>query len=214
MNIKYHIKKFLGSGRFKGSAHYWDSRYDKGGNSGAGSYGEFAVFKAEVINSFVRENDIKRVLELGCGDGNQLRYFKFPEYVGLDISSKAVNDCHAKFSDDDTKSFFLESEFESDEKFDLTMSLDVIYHLVEDNVFEQYMYSLFEYSGRYVVIYSSNQHHQFEGQRPHVRHRKFSEWIKQNVEGWSLKEIIPNKYPYDSASRTGSFADFFFYNKG
>jgi hypothetical protein len=41
-------------------------------------------------------------------------------------------------------------------RFDLELSLDVIYHLVEDEVFDAYMRSLFAHAGRFVVIYSSN----------------------------------------------------------
>ena len=70
------------------SKKYWQERYVKGGNSGAGSYGEFASYKANVINNFVRDNNVETVLELGCGDGNQLALFDIPVYVGQDISEK------------------------------------------------------------------------------------------------------------------------------
>jgi len=32
------------------SNKYWEERYAKGGNSGKGSYGKSAIFKADVIN--------------------------------------------------------------------------------------------------------------------------------------------------------------------
>ena len=35
---------------FPGSEKYWEKRYIAGGNSGAGSYGKLAEFKAEVLN--------------------------------------------------------------------------------------------------------------------------------------------------------------------
>ena len=38
---------------FPGSCRYWEDRYNAEGNSGVGSYGKFAAFKAEVINAFV-----------------------------------------------------------------------------------------------------------------------------------------------------------------
>src|SRR5262249_52379361 len=38
---------------FPGSRQYWENRYGADGNSGVGSYGKFAAFKAEVINAFV-----------------------------------------------------------------------------------------------------------------------------------------------------------------
>ena len=49
---------------FTGSESYWESRYASGGNSGVGSYKKFAAFKAEVINDFVRENEIRSVIDL------------------------------------------------------------------------------------------------------------------------------------------------------
>ena len=54
------------------SASYWDSRYVSGGTSGAGSYGHLAEFKANVLNTFVANRNIKLVIEFGFGDGNQL----------------------------------------------------------------------------------------------------------------------------------------------
>lgn len=56
--------------RFQGSEEYWIRRYNKGRKSGAGSYGHLAAFKAGILNRFVRENEVKSVIEYGCGDGN------------------------------------------------------------------------------------------------------------------------------------------------
>ena len=54
------------------SSKYWENRYKAGGNSGSGSYSNLAIFKAEIINSFVKDNKIESVIEFGCGDGQQL----------------------------------------------------------------------------------------------------------------------------------------------
>ena len=62
------------------SKKYWEKRYLKGGDSGDGSYGKLAEFKAKVINRFVKENEIKTIIEWGCGDGNQLTYMNYPNY--------------------------------------------------------------------------------------------------------------------------------------
>jgi len=70
---------------FPGSREYWTLRYSIGGNSGAGSYGKFAEFKAEVLNAFVATHDTKSIIEFGCGDGNQLCFVNFPNYLGFDI---------------------------------------------------------------------------------------------------------------------------------
>ncbi|HFK5799472.1 TPA: hypothetical protein ACG0L7_003353 [Enterobacter hormaechei subsp. oharae] len=55
---------------FRHSAQYWDDRYRLAGNSGAGSYGRLADFKANVLNDFVAREKIGSVAEFGCGDGN------------------------------------------------------------------------------------------------------------------------------------------------
>jgi len=126
---------------FPGSAAYWENRYSAGGNSGAGSYGQLASFKADVINDFVATHRVKTVIEFGCGDGNQLSLAKYPSYLGFDVSSTAVSKCRELFKSDPSKSFRLLSEYEN-EIADLTLSLDVIYHLVEDEIFERYMRNL------------------------------------------------------------------------
>ena len=64
---------------FPGSESYWDQRYLSGGTSGAGSYGKFAEFKAEILNDFVRENGVMSIVEYGCGDGNQLKMATYPQ---------------------------------------------------------------------------------------------------------------------------------------
>ena len=82
---------------FTTSEEYWIERYKSGGNSGAGSYNNLAAFKGEVINEFVSKNKIETVIEFGCGDGNQLEYFKFPSYIGFDISPFIVSKCRERF---------------------------------------------------------------------------------------------------------------------
>lgn len=68
-----------------------------GGNSGVGSYGMFAEFKAGVINDFVSMNNIQSVVEFGCGDGNQLKLANYPIYKGYDVSKAAVASCRKLF---------------------------------------------------------------------------------------------------------------------
>ena len=141
--------------KFPGSESYWDRRYSSGGNSGAGSYGKFSALKARTLNAFVEENGVSSVIEYGCGDGNQLRTAEYPQYLGFDVSPVAIAMCRKIFAQDATKSFRLMSEY-AGETARLALSLDVIYHLVEDEVFESYMHRLFASATRYVIIYSSD----------------------------------------------------------
>ena len=131
------------AGPFTGTASYWDSRYRSGGNSGAGSHGRLAEFKADILNQFVESKSIQTVVEFGCGDGTQLLLALYPSYVGLDVSPEAVAMCRVKFGEDPTKEFHLLAEQSRFEGFDLALSLDVVYHLIEHDVFEKYLRELF-----------------------------------------------------------------------
>ncbi|WP_207797667.1 class I SAM-dependent methyltransferase [Leptospira haakeii] len=195
--------------KFPGSASYWESRYQEGGSSGAGSYNFLAEFKAEIINAFVQENKVQTIIEFGCGDGNQLKLAQYPKYIGFDISPSAISICRELFKNDKNKNFKVLSDY-SNEKAELVLSLDVIYHLVEDEVFEQYIRNIFNASDKYVIIYSSDVDLPREF---HVRHRKFSKWIEEHIPEWNLEKHIPNRYPYHGNHWKGSLADFFIYRK-
>lgn len=197
---------------FQGSESYWQTRYRSGGTSGAGSYSKLAEFKAEVLNDFVRENAIRSVIEYGCGDGNQLRLACYPAYLGFDVSDEAVALCRERFAGDDSKVFRLMSDH-AGETAELTLSLDVVYHLVEDGVFEAYMHRLFDSSSRYVIVYSSDTERQERWQAAHVRHRQFTAWLAREKPGWRLFRHIPNRYPYEGNDQEGSFADFYVYGR-
>src|SRR5882757_7489873 len=161
---------------FSGSARYWELNYEQGGSSGPGSYGDLGQGKAGFLNSFVCNRNVESVIEFGCGDGHQLSLAKYPHYVGLDVSRAAIRMCKRRFADDPTKSFFL---YEGDAfvdriglfAADVAISLDVVYHLIEDQVFEAYMKHLFVAGKRYVVVYSTN--NEIRDDAPHVRHRQF-----------------------------------------
>jgi hypothetical protein len=197
---------------FHGSEDYWIDRYREGGNSGAGSYNRLAEFKAEILNAFVASHSIKDVIEFGCGDGNQLTLAKYPSYLGLDVSPHAVGGCARRFASDPSKSFMLVHDY-SGQTAQLALSLDVIYHLTEDEVYDTYMRTLFGAARDYVVIYSSDKDESQDGVE-HVRHRQFSRWVRANAPGWRLLRHIPNRYPYSGDNDTGSLADFYIYERG
>lgn len=195
------------------SKEYWEKRYAEGGNSGSGSYNRLAEFKAEVMNEFVKENDVLSVIEWGCGDGNQLSLMRYQQYLGLDVSKTTVEACWKHFEGDASKEFcVIDDSLRIDRQFDLSISLDVIFHLVEDNVYERYMSNLFSCSKKYVCIYAKD-----EDLRPgpkHMRFWKFSDYISKAFPEWELFRHIPNRYPYDlNDIDNTSPSDFYFYQK-
>lgn len=203
--IKIKIKNLF----FEGTIDYWDNRYKSGGNSGAGSYGILAEFKAEIINDFLEKHNIYSIIEFGCGDGNQLKLINYNMYIGLDVSKYAIEKCINIFENDELKSFYLYNPYcflDNQRIFsaDITISLDVIYHLVEEDIFNLYMKHLFTSSKKFVLIYSSDVEMQHN---THERRRKFTKWIKENITDYELVEYIPNKYP------EFSLANFYIYKK-
>lgn len=177
---------------FRGSVRYWEDLYASGGTSGAGSYGYLAVGKADFLNAFVRHHQVESVIEFGCGDGNQLALAAYPLYVGLDVSRTAIERCAARFADDPTKSFFSYDggcfvDRSGTFTADVAISIDVIYHLVEDSIFETYMAHLFNASRRYVVIYATDT--EVPNTAPHVRHRNFTSWVSENCRAWRLDQV-------------------------
>lgn len=200
------IKNKPATGTLVDSAKYWETRYAMGGNSGAGSYNKIGVFKAEVVNNFVKDNDVKVVMEFGFGDGQQLTRAKYPYYIGLDVSKTIFEKTSERFKDDRAKEFRLYDGHTVDGlESDLTLSFDVIYHLVEDQVYYDYMEALFAMSTKYVIVYSSN----IDGWHgaAHVLHRNNSKYIAQTFPDWKFQGSLRNRYPEKTAQ------DFFFYSK-
>lgn len=205
-------KAALDRGAFTTSGAYWEERYAKKGDSGAGSYGRLAEFKANVINEFVRQHAIQSIIEFGCGDGAQLQLALYPQYVGVDISPTIIDVCRQKFKNVPNFQFFVAGQSGYGDKYDLSISIDVLYHLVEDDVFEAYMQELFRCAEKFVIIYSS------DGDGPpgdtHVKHRPVRSYVSSRFPDWSFLQHVPNAYPFDPASPDDtSWADFFIFGR-
>lgn len=192
------------------SAQYWEKRYAAGGTSGAGSYGAAAEWKAGVVNRWLKENEITSVVDLGCGDGNQLAALDCPRYLGLDVSRTAVRLCAERFESDPSKSFL---RYDPEALFDragwlradAAMSLEVIFHLVESEVYETYMRHLFAVADRYVIICNNSE----SGGRvaPHLRFRSFTDWVAENCGEW--QQIAREDPPQD----LGLVSSFYLYRR-
>jgi SAM-dependent methyltransferase len=196
--------------KFSGSEKYWEGRYATGGKSGGGSYGRLAAFKADMINDFCKKYNIQSVIEFGCGDGNQLSLGKYKQYIGFDVSETAIQLCQDRFKGDASKKFVMLDKY-NNEKADLVLSLDVIYHLIEDDIFKKHIACLFHASTKFVIVYAWNFD---EEQTEHVRPRKFTAYIDEHIKGYELFKYVTNKYPYDKNDPDNtSLSDFYIYLK-
>lgn len=192
------------------SAAYWEARYRAGGHSGAGSYGRLAAFKAAVVNGFVALNGITRVIEFGCGDGNQLGHFTIPDYTGIDVSPTVLARCRARYP---ALAFLDRTGLADLTPADLTLSLDVVFHLTEDAVFDAYIADLFGFATRFVIVYASD--HNATTADAHVRHRAVSAHVQRTQPDWSLVARLPNRHPFHPARpHDTSFAGFLVFSRG
>ena len=92
------------------------------------------------------------MIEFGCGDGNQLSLADYRPVSRARRQRGGGGACRKRFEGDATKEFRLVDEYDG-ERAELALSLDVIFHLVEDAVFEEYMRLLFEAAERYVIVF-------------------------------------------------------------
>jgi 2-polyprenyl-3-methyl-5-hydroxy-6-metoxy-1,4-benzoquinol methylase len=208
-----YVAQRIRDARVTGTAAYWETRYRRGDGSGSGSYGVLARFKAEVINDFVARKSVQTVIELGCGDAAQLALAAYPSYVGVDLSPTAVARCRLQMKGDPTKRFFALADTAGyDGTYDLALSLDVIYHLLEDEVFSAHMRALFSLANRYVIIYSSN--HEERSHAGHIRHHSVTDWVAAHAPEWEQIDFIKNRYPYDrKRPAETSIADFYIFGR-
>jgi len=169
------------------SSKYWMKRYANGGNSGIGSYGEKAKEKASYVNKIIDQYHIYTLVDLGFGDGNQLALLnlKNVKYCGYDISFDAVTKLRQLYYNDDSKCFDLIKNYNG-KKHDLALSMEVIFHLDNDN-FSSYMDLLFKSSSKYVLIFSTNYNSKPDF---HMIHHEIKEYVESNQNDYKLIDFF------------------------
>ena len=183
----------------------WQNRYQNGGNSGSGSYNELYIFKRDIINDIINKNNIQSIIDFGCGDGNQIKEINTQNYIGIDIADISIKICKMKYTNDNTKKFYTYDEINNVKlQVDLTMSLDVLYHILEGDLYIGYLKNLFNSSSNYVLIYSNNY---YGGVLPHIYTRKFTDDVEKMFPNWEFQKRIKQIYPEKSS------ADFYLYKK-
>lgn len=215
--IRSALSRLIGAKDFS-TASYWESRYKSGGTSGSGSVNQLAQYKADFLNKFMSDQNLRSATELGCGDGDQLALFKFESYIGLDIAPTAIAWCQERFKGDQSKQFavYTPGMLElSTYRSDVALSLDVLYHLVEEELFQAYLNDLFNLGSQFVVIYACNRP---EDELPpvarHLKWRQFTPYIEETHPEWQLISSEPNPFPAEKyGTADGSYASFFVFKR-
>jgi SAM-dependent methyltransferase len=162
------------------SAAFWDRRYASGRTSGPGSEGDAARFKAETINRLIAEYNIGSVVDWGCGDGTVLSMITDDvDYVGVDISRVALRrlaqwSAHRRFVHLDDAAALTA---------DLALSLDVIFHQVDNGNYHRHLEQIFGSARRLVLVHATD--HDGGRTATHVRWRR---WTPDIPDGWQIIE--------------------------
>lgn len=160
------------------TTRYWEERYRRGGFSGAGSRGEEAAQKVQLVNDVVEANGVQSLLDLGCGDGHVAAGISVARYTGYDPAPSALALAREQRPD----GHFMRTLPAGPMRFDMTLSMDVLFHLVDERTYAEYLEALFGYSDL-VLVYGTDK--ELQG-RSHVLHRV---WTKDVPPGWSMQEI-------------------------
>ncbi len=88
----------------------------------------------------------------------------------------------------------------------------MIFHLLEDDVYERYMSDLFAIADRFVLIFSSDTDEPTRWEE--VRHHPFTGWVERRQPQWRLVERIAQRYPYVDGDPETSWSDFYLYERG
>lgn len=185
------------------SIEIWKNRPD---NSGSGSRGSLAAFKASFINDFVKEKNISSIIDFGCGDLYNASLFNVKEYLGIDIVDHQIPEKVLAQSFKTLTTRF--DQVELDKGSDLVICLDVLYHILKDEL--EYLKStlekIVELSSDYIVIYAQDS-----------RDTKFSNLYSGHLYNSPWRQILEEKnvkliYEQEKC-KPGTTAKFFVYQK-
>ena len=183
------------------SINIWKGRPNK---SGSGSRGNLASFKIDYINKFIKDNKIKSILDFGCGDLHISSKLEVDKYFGIDI----VDHIHPQIikAKDYKTTVSRFDEFEHSEKADLCLCMDVLYHILSDELeyLENSINKIVDYSSKYVIIYAQDSYN-----------KSYSDWSgHMNNSPW--RQILEKKVTLISEQDSplaGTTAKFYVYEK-
>lgn len=174
------------------AAAYWSRRYLDGRTSGAGSEGDAAITKAEMIDAVIAEHDITSVIDWGVGDGVVLGHVKAKvPYLGLDVALVAVERLTARYGPRSrTKRFALAADAAREVR-DLALSLDVLFHLPAQADYDLYLAQVFGSATKAVLIHATD--HDGGRTARHVLWRHWTPDVVARFPEWRLAEAPPDR---------------------
>lgn len=111
----------------------WGENKEGKGNSGSGSLISTTTEYRYLLEQFIKDNDIKSIVDLGCGDWEWMREFDLGDirYTGIDVSSIVIENNNKLYSTNNIK--FINGDANNiTEEVDLIVIKDVLQHLPLD----------------------------------------------------------------------------------
>lgn len=101
--------------------------------SGSGSRGQSAELYIDVISDFINKNNIKNIVDIGCGDfymGNKiLEKIQFDKYIGIDLVKDMVDNLNEIYSSNKIKFEYKDAVEDELPEGDLCIIRQVLQHL-------------------------------------------------------------------------------------
>lgn len=114
----------------------WGTNGEGIGFSGGGSLPQNVVFYMDFVQNFMKDRNIKTVVDVGCGDWTFSKYMNWDgiEYVGYDVVQHVIERNQAKYSSENIR--FVHSSFLSTDLpvADLLLCKHVLQHLTNADI--------------------------------------------------------------------------------
>lgn len=161
------------------TSNYWDVRHSNGRTSGNGSIGCLRDFKWEKIEEHVGK--VNDVIDVGCGDLSFWDGRDCDNYVGIDCSEVVIQKNIVKRP----KWNFITSRSDNTMvsmlcKADVVFCFDMLFHIMEDDVYENTIENLTRFSKKHVFIYTwvKNPFVGFGGLKRNIRNKDIRSVVK------------------------------------
>lgn len=171
-------------------AQYWEKRYADGRDSGEGSRGEIAKVKGGVVNRVINQFSVQSLLDWGCGDGQVLDHITDQVwYTGIDLSPTVLDNTSQRHSE---RSFLLDTGTPTGVnplrwlRADMSLSMDVMFHLVHAPDYWRYLANLFNSSQKVVLVWATDSDEGLTAR--HVRRRQWTPDVERLYPEWELVE--------------------------
>ena len=131
---------------------FWDNRYRNNPElgSGLGSRGANLTYKQQILREIISKLNPLSVLDIGCGDGQVTGSLTLPGYLGLDISSVAIELNQDRYPDKEyINADFLEANLPP---YELTICFDLTININTFKKYRSFMQQVVRMTKRWGII--------------------------------------------------------------